>query len=31
MTDYGFGPPQLPITTVDPHVTMDFQLVLTKR
>jgi polyisoprenoid-binding protein YceI len=30
MTDFGFGPPQIPITTVDPHVTMDFQLVLTK-
>jgi polyisoprenoid-binding protein YceI len=30
MTDFGFGPPALPITTVDPHVTMDFQLVLAK-
>jgi polyisoprenoid-binding protein YceI len=30
MTDFGFGPPQIPITTVDPHVTLDFQLVLAK-
>jgi polyisoprenoid-binding protein YceI len=30
MTDFGFEPPRLPITTVDAHVTMDFALVLTR-
>jgi hypothetical protein len=30
MTDFGISPPQVPITTVDPAVTLDFQLILTK-
>jgi hypothetical protein len=29
MTDYGVEPPQVPITTVKPQVTIEFQLVLT--
>jgi hypothetical protein len=30
MTDYGVEPPQVPITTVQPQVTIEFQLVLTR-
>jgi polyisoprenoid-binding protein YceI len=30
MTDYGVAPPALPITTVNPQVTLEFQLVLAK-
>ena len=30
MTDFGISPPQVPITTVQPNVTIEFQLVLTK-
>lgn len=30
MTDYGVQPPQVPITTVDPQVTLEFQLVLAR-
>ena len=30
MTDFGVSPPQIPITTVQPKVTLEFQLSLTK-
>ena len=30
MTDFGVQPPRVPITTVDPQVTLEFQLVLKK-
>ncbi len=30
MTDFGVQPPQVPITTVDPQVTIEFQLVLAR-
>jgi polyisoprenoid-binding protein YceI len=30
MTDYGVEPPQVPITVVDPNVTLEFQLVLAR-
>jgi polyisoprenoid-binding protein YceI len=30
MTDYGVTPPQVPFTTVDPQVTIEFSIVLTK-
>lgn len=30
MTDFGVQPPRVPITTVDPQVTLEFQLVLAK-
>lgn len=30
MTDFGINPPQVPITTVQPGVTLEFQLVLVK-
>jgi polyisoprenoid-binding protein YceI len=30
MTDFGVDPPQVPITVVDPQVTLEFQLVLSK-
>ncbi|MGI8563555.1 MAG: YceI family protein [Candidatus Dormibacter sp.] len=30
MTDFGISPPQVSITTVQPEVTLEFQLVLTK-
>jgi len=30
MTDFGVQPPRVPITTVDPQVTLEFQLVLDK-
>lgn len=30
MTDFGISPPRVPITTVDPNVTLEFQLVLAR-
>jgi hypothetical protein len=30
MTDYGVSPPSVPFTTVDPQVTIEFQIFLTK-
>jgi polyisoprenoid-binding protein YceI len=30
MTDFGVQPPQVPITVVDPQVTIEFQLVLAR-
>jgi 4-amino-4-deoxy-L-arabinose transferase-like glycosyltransferase/polyisoprenoid-binding protein YceI len=30
MTDFGISPPQVPITSVDPQVTLEFSLVLTR-
>jgi polyisoprenoid-binding protein YceI len=30
MTDFGISPPQVPITTVEPGVTLDFQLILNR-
>lgn len=30
MTDFGVSPPQVPITQVDPQVTMEFQIVLAR-
>jgi polyisoprenoid-binding protein YceI len=30
MTDYGVSPPQVPFTAVDPTVTIEFDLFLTK-
>jgi len=30
MTDYGVSPPSVPFTTVDPQVTVEFQIFLTK-
>jgi hypothetical protein len=30
MTDFGVQPPQVPITVVQPQVTVEFQLVLVR-